>query len=645
MSRRAARQRASTQVLVGNTVGPVTARDAAEPLFPERLQSRDRARPLPVPAYRWRGERAVVWLFWNRARLWAFWAYVAVAMALTWPVWGHPATQYIGGPSDPMSFMEWLGWYPYAISHGINPFLNTYVNLPAGSNMMWNTSVPLVAVVLWPITSLFGVLATWNVAIAAALVLDGYCTFLWVRRHVRRAWAAWLSGLTVVVSPFTFTRAHAHLELVIFFPVILIISELEKLFSGESPSARRSGLAIGLLGAVQVLCSEEVVALALIALGSALVIAALLYRTEVRARTRLLLGATATAVPTALVLAGGPLAYQFLGPGRVRGPIQAPNTFVTDVANLLVPGTYTALTPAFASHLAARWSGGIMENDAYIGVPLLVVAIFVSVKWRHDRWVKVVSLATLAALVWGLGSYLHFDGKVEHVVPLPGRLLAALPVFDNVLPARFDLFVDLGLAGLVAVFVDRVICNRSARTASRTAGVLGLLLIGATWVPTAPLPSYNPRTPKYFLAGGGAGSLRQGTVAMVVPYGDGEDTIAPMLWQALADFRFRMVAGTMYTAGRNGVPSLGRSLWGTGTTMDCVMQLIQMGEGVTPCTSDPVGAVRSELDQLKVRVIIMGPMDYGQNPSLAPPIRKFLSEVAGVGPRSRQGVLVWPYHA
>jgi hypothetical protein len=132
---------------------------------------------------------------------------------------------------------------------------------------------------------------------------------------------------------------------------------------------------------------------------------------------------------------------------------------------------------------------------------------------------------------------------------------------------------------------------------------------------------------------------------MVVPYGDGEDTIAPMLWQASADFRFRMVAGTMYTAGRNGVPSLGRSLWGTGTTMDCVMQLIQMGEGVTPCTSDPVGAVRSELDQLKVSVIIMGPMDYGQDPSLAPPIRKFLSEVAGVGPRSRQGVLVWPYHA
>jgi len=55
-----------------------------------------------------------------------------------------------------MKFMEFLGWYPLAISHGLNPLLNTYVNLPHGSDMMWDTTIPFVAVTLWPVTALLG---------------------------------------------------------------------------------------------------------------------------------------------------------------------------------------------------------------------------------------------------------------------------------------------------------------------------------------------------------------------------------------------------------------------------------------------------------------------------------------------------------
>ena len=137
-----------------------------------------------------------------RPRRWAFCGYFIATALLTFPAWLDPTNKWIGGPGDPMKFMEFLSWYPFAISHGLNPLLNSYVNLPGGSNMMWDTTMPLAAVCLWPVTAAFGVIAAWNVGVVAALVLDGWCTFLWLRRHVRHDVAAWIGGLLMVLGPF-----------------------------------------------------------------------------------------------------------------------------------------------------------------------------------------------------------------------------------------------------------------------------------------------------------------------------------------------------------------------------------------------------------------------------------------------------------
>ena len=144
-----------------------------------------------------------------------------------------PATDYIGFASDPMKFMEFLAWYPFAFRHDLDPLFNTYVNLPRGSNMMWDTTVPFLAVMFWPVTVTFGVIASWKVALSTMLVLDGYCTFLLLRRHVHKAFAAWVGGLMMVVGPYAFTRAHGHLNVLAFFPVPLLVLEVEKLFAGS----------------------------------------------------------------------------------------------------------------------------------------------------------------------------------------------------------------------------------------------------------------------------------------------------------------------------------------------------------------------------------------------------------------------------
>jgi hypothetical protein len=536
-----------------------------------------------------------------------------------------------------MLSMGFLGWNPFALSHGLNLFHDTFVNLPAGVNMTWDTTMPLASIVLWPGTALFGVITAYNTGMAAALALDGWCTFLWLRRRVHHQPAAWIGGLMMVLGPFAASRASAHLDLLLFFPVPLLLMAVESAIR-DACRPLRWGLTIGLLCAAQYFLTEEILALFVVAAGSAVIIAAVVLPHDAIQRLLPLARTLGIALGVFLVLTAIPLGYQLFGPGRIVGPIQTPNTYVTDVLNLVVPTSATALAPPFTTGLVNQWTGFPIEADAYVGIPLLLVALYTTVRWWEDRWLRIVALGTCAAVVWSLGPYLHVAGVSHHVLPLPGRLLANLPVLANLLPARFDLFLDLGLAALVAVFVDRVVL--AGRWRFRIMGAVALALVVATLAPRMPLTASASETPRYFLPGGDVASLAPGTTALVVPYGDSSSSMEPLLWQAQSGFRFRMVSGTIWTAGPGAAPSFGRPAT---TTLDCVMDALQNSGTTSGCGSDLVGAVRGDLDQLGVKVIILGPLAYGSEPALQAPMEDFLTQVAGGPPRSDQGVEVWAY--
>ena len=46
-----------------------------------------------------------------------------------------------------MLSMGFPGWNPFALSHGLNLFHDTFVNLRAGVNMTWDTTMPLASIV------------------------------------------------------------------------------------------------------------------------------------------------------------------------------------------------------------------------------------------------------------------------------------------------------------------------------------------------------------------------------------------------------------------------------------------------------------------------------------------------------------------
>ncbi len=91
------------------------------------------------------------------------------AVVLWWHVWsGHPAASLTCGCGDPAQEVWFIAWPAWAIAHLHNLFFSGAVNVPAGANLLSNTSGTLVGVLLAPVTWLFGPVAATNVALTLA---------------------------------------------------------------------------------------------------------------------------------------------------------------------------------------------------------------------------------------------------------------------------------------------------------------------------------------------------------------------------------------------------------------------------------------------------------------------------------------------
>src|SRR5580704_15157622 len=84
--------------------------------------------------------------------------YTGLAVAMFYSTWVvHPTTWSIGGAyADSQEAMWFLGWPPFALTHGQSLVFTNYIDYPGGVNLLWNGSMLLVGLVLAPLTQLAG---------------------------------------------------------------------------------------------------------------------------------------------------------------------------------------------------------------------------------------------------------------------------------------------------------------------------------------------------------------------------------------------------------------------------------------------------------------------------------------------------------
>jgi hypothetical protein len=458
--------------------------------------------------------------------------------------------------SDSSLFTWWLGWTWYALGHGLDPLTSTAQNAPAGVDGMWNTGVPLLGVLLAPVTATVGPVVADNLAMVLGPAVSAYAAHRALAVLVGPRWIRALAGLVYGFSPFVIAHAwvgHVNLVWSVLPPVLLWASV--RVLAGRAPDGRparpwRDGALLGLAFAVQVGLYTQTVALGAVAL---VVVAVVLAVSAPRAAWRhlpALARSLAAAAVVAAVLCAWPAWVLLRGPSRPRGPIRDAVTMGADAANLVVPSPLTAIRPG-TDALAAGMRAYPGEQGSYLGVAMLLVLLAAVVLVR-SRAVVLTALVTVLLGVLSLGTSVAVLGR-DTGVPLPWRVLVDLPLVGQAEAGRLAPFVALSVVTVWALALEHLTRPGAGtgrlRRVGRAVVAVGVLAAAVTWVPVDDQLTTVADAPPFFAAGapglGPAAPDGGPPIVEMVPrpsqvwQGGGD----PLRWQALAGYSFRQTGG------------------------------------------------------------------------------------------------------
>lgn len=488
--------------------------------------------------------------------------YLALGFALYWPVWttGPGSAMQQGG--DQWRYVWFLGWTPWAIGHGLNPFFSGVANYPDGVNLLVNPGMPLLGVLFSPITVLFSPVVSYNLASTLALPLSALAAYVLLRRFTRWRPAAFLGGLLYGFSPWMIAQqSHLHLSFAAVIPLLFLA--LHEVVVRQRGPAWRAGIVLGLLAVAQFFIATELFVNAVLLGGVAVIATAVVGRRALRSHLGYGAKAFGWALATAGLVLAWPIWFFTSGPGRVVGPVQLVlQAYRADLAGVIVPDQNQLIAPSVWLSTSDKFANSVVENGSYLGI-VLVVLLVAGLIWRRRHPVVIVALVTaFVAFVLSLGGalaiaaapMLNRTGGAKGALPLPETLLEKVPLLGNLAPARFALLVVLMVAVAGGVLLDELYAGietrlrrghgwRSSARAAIVPGVVAALAL-VPLLPAGPVTGVAKNTtPSYFTTA--ARRLAPGTVAVIFPFPSGTYPQAT-LWQAEANYRFAMPGGAFF---------------------------------------------------------------------------------------------------
>ncbi|HEX7459623.1 MAG TPA: hypothetical protein VF279_03270, partial [Acidimicrobiales bacterium] len=529
--------------------------------------------------------------------------YLALALILWWGVWStHPTATATCGCGDAARFLWFFEWPSFALTHGHGLLYSTWLFHPTGINLLNDTSVLALGVVLTPVTLIFGPVASMNVALTLAPVVSGLAMFVLVRRWVRWQPAAFVAGLAYGFSPFMVTELALN-QLNIAFLAIppLVVLLLEDLLVRQTWSPYRAGAVLALLLTVQFFISTEVlvitVLLGLVAVVLIIAFVGLRHPGELAARRGHALRGAAVALGGAFVLLAYPLWFLLRGPAHLTGPIWSNGSSLTQYGNTLTSfWTTGGLDQVHGLSLRfGGYQGPVLPGPGYLGAGVIVVAVVGAIVWRDDRRLLLFGGVGIVAAVLSLGP--------GHGVWVPWQAIATVPWIGNIVEVRFTLVLTLCAAVMVAIVIDRVHTWASGRRSGGTpTSWLAAALAVAMFVPTLgavwsnlPLTTRAVVLPRWYSEVGARLPSGKVVLAYPAPFSGLQSSQA---WQAVNSMRWAQAGG----GGPEGQPGrAGRARAGFEVLFDASLDL-GIAPGPTPAA---LTAIRRALAVWGVTTIVV----------------------------------------
>ncbi len=368
------------------------------------------------------------------------WALLARTTALT--------THILGVGPDPGAFIWCLRYLPWAIAHHQFSPVTHLVWQPYGLNLAWITAVPLLGLLMAPVTIAAGPVLSFNLLILAAPALAGWGAYFLCLELCELPAAAMLGGFIYAFSSYEAAQSFDHLNLAFtgLIPLILLVA-LRRVRGRTGRGV--TALWLGLLLGGEFLISEELLATFCLFGGIAFLLA---YAAEPARRPalRALALDIILAAPLALLLAAPVLLAMTQGLHEMAHPAGWVRFFSIDALNFLLPTATSWLGGQVFIPIAHHFGGGLDEQTGYLGLPVLLLlgVILRDAALRRRLWLPLTVLALV--LLAALGPVLHIAGHNTGLI-LPWALIARLPLLGAALPARCMVYAFLLLAIILSL--------------------------------------------------------------------------------------------------------------------------------------------------------------------------------------------------
>ncbi|HEY1180258.1 MAG TPA: hypothetical protein VGF17_29220, partial [Phytomonospora sp.] len=468
---------------------------------------------------------------------------------------------------------EWFLAYGSRVWLGDFDLVTDRLNSPDGVNLMSNASHIGHAVLLAPVTWIWGAPVSFAVALVlnlAATALGWYLLFS--RELVTSRIAAFTGGLFAGFAPGMISQSQSHLHISAGWLTPLMFWCVVKLWRSKRPV--RWGALLGALAAAQLFVGEEVLFFAVAATAVFAIAYAAQNFAAFKARLVELGLGLCTAAFVGLVLVAYPLTVQFTGRQHL---ITAPFSAEYFSADLLSWIAYSPLSWAGEATDIKPIAPNHTELNTFLGPVLILLVLAVTVcLWRRRPGVRPLAVIVLLMFALSLGPEIIVGGT-RTGVPGPYALIADVPVIDAALPTRYALVIIPVIGALLALLIDAA-KPRGLLTSLRlqlggmpadrhlVARWTALIVVAIALVPLFPtaLPA-SPRMPiPDFIAGGQWRDCVPpgGVLVPVPPPTPGNPNT--MRWAANANGAFGVPEGFFLGPyGKDGVTSMGT--WSRGT--------------------------------------------------------------------------------
>ena len=368
--------------------------------------------------------------------------YLAAGVAVTWPRVTWLVDGELQSTRDAGAYVWGFWWMAHSVEHLSNPWFTRAITAPVGVQLGYHALMPLVGVVMMPVTVLFGPSASYNLLSVLTPGLLCYAMYraarLWLRSETGAIAAGGFFGLSSIMT------WHAWYQLNLAAGVLFLPLALEAAVRLRRDPSRKRAIILGVVVGASLLTDQE--SAVLVAILVLLTLLPWLARPGAPGWPRRL-AATGVAAVVALGVASPQIAAM-VAQSRAGGATFPAGAVAVDYefsgANL--SGLFAVSPRVTRLGLTAlrpiSYRGPVLDGVLTFGLALSVLAVFgLIVSWRR-RSAWLLALLWLGSAALALGSVLRIG--THFYVPLAVvwhgvRLSAVLP---------YTWFVHLpGLAG------------------------------------------------------------------------------------------------------------------------------------------------------------------------------------------------------